>query len=57
MMEESMDNFFTPQTTFIALGILCLVLAAWLFNYQRKQRALAVASKQWPSTEGAITAS
>jgi Protein of unknown function (DUF3592) len=56
-MEESMDNFFTPQTTAIAFGILFLVLAAYLFSYQRKQRALAVASKQWPSTEGAITAS
>jgi hypothetical protein len=56
-MEESMDNFFTPQTTVVALGLLCLVVAAWLFNYQRKQRALAEFSKQWPSTEGAITAS
>ena len=52
-----MDNFFTPQTAFIALALLCFVVAAWLFNYQRKQRAMAEAAKQWPSTEGAITAS
>jgi hypothetical protein len=56
-MEELMDNFFTPQTAFIALGLLSIVMAAWLFNYQRKQRAMAEASKQWPSTDGTITAS
>jgi len=27
-MEESMDNFFTPQTAFIALALLCFVVAA-----------------------------
>jgi hypothetical protein len=56
-MEESMDSIFTPQTAFIALGLFCFVIAAWLFNYQRKQRAMAQASKQWPSTDGTITAS
>jgi Protein of unknown function (DUF3592) len=52
-----MNNFFTPRTAFIGLGFLCIIIAAWLFNYQRKQRALAEASKQWPSTDGTITAS